>query len=390
MTREQSAFIQILSDHLNGSRTEEMHGLDWNVLLEYARSHQVTGIVYAQAKAFIPPEVLGSFRNETFATCLLQASREEAMAEIGRMLAGAGIPYFVVKGPLVAELYPVPELRAMSDVDLVVHPEDREACHRLLEQAGYRCATRQSDREWQYYRNSLEIELHDRLVYKEAVNDKGQEEYFNACWEHVTDGRPDWNFHLLFLVFHLRKHLMNSGVGFRQFMDLAVAAEKAAIDWNRFRKDLAVTGMLDFAQNCFGFLDRWFGIRTELSKAIDDGFYDSATQKIFADGIFGFDNEENSGSEVINRIRKKRFPKLGMIRMAMCQVFPSRSKLENVPPYTYLQKSRLLLPVAWVHRMIRGNIKKKEKDLMVSIRQSFTTSESIDKRKEMLQKWGLS
>ena len=183
---------------------------------------------------------------------------------------------------------------------------------------------------------------------------------------------------------------MNSGAGFRQFMDLAVAAEKAAIDWNRFRKDLAETGMLDFAQNCFGFLDRWFGIRTELSKAIDDGFYDSATQKIFADGIFGFDNEENSGSEVINRIRKKRFPKLGMIRMAMSQVFPARSKLENVPPYTYLQKSRLLLPVAWVHRMIRGNIKKKEKDLMVSIRQSFTTSESIDKRKEMLQKWGLS
>ena len=390
MTREQKAFIRILSDHLNGRKTEELGDLDWNTLLEYARSHQVTGIIYAQSKACMPPEVLCAFRHDTFVTCFLQANRQEALDGIGRILSEAGIAFFVIKGPLVAEMYPVPELRAMSDIDLVVHHEDREAAHELMIRAGYECAPRQSDREWQYYKNGLEIELHDRLVYKEAINEREQEKYFNDCWSHVQDGIPDWSFHLLFLVFHLRKHLMNSGAGFRQFMDLAVVTEKAQIDQDQFQRELAATGMLDFARSCFGFLERWFGVHTELEKEPDDEFYDSATEKIFADGIFGFDNEENKDSEVINKIRKKHFPKLGMFRMAMCRLFPSCSKLENVEPYTYLKKCRLLLPVAWVHRMIRGNIKKKEKEIFTSIRKSFTTHDSIEKRKEMLRKWGLS
>ena len=389
MTKEQCFFLQVLSDHLNNRITEAPDHPDWTVILQYARIHQISGIVYAQAKAFIPRELIGTFRQDTLATFCIFTSREEILADISGELTAAGIPFFIIKGPMIAAFYPFPALRAMGDIDLVVHAEDRKACHDVLIRKGFSCTAKQEDREWQFFRDSMEIELHDRLVYRETVNEKGHEAYFNQCWEYVRDGRLDEHFHLLFLVFHLRKHLMNSGAGFRQFMDLAVLSQRIPVDWTRFEKMLTETGMLEFARNCYGFLERWFGIHTPLATIPDDDFFESATRKIFADGIFGFDNDENDNNEVINKIRKSRFPLLGKIRIAIRQVFPSCMTLENDPPYTYLKKSRILLPVAWIQRIIRGGIHRKEKTIMNSIRQSFVSNEKTETRREMLRKWGL-
>ena len=389
MTKEQAAFIHILSDHLNGRKTEGIMDLDWDVLLDYGRRHQVSGMIYVQAKAFMPPEAMHCFRQETLAAYMRYSDRKEILARISRAMSEAQIPFFLIKGPLVAAHYPEPALREMSDIDLVVQAADRDACRGLLVSIGFLCAAEQKDREWQFFRNSLEIELHDRLVYQEAVNENGQDEYFNDCWKHVSDGQLEWNYHLMFLIFHLRKHLMNSGAGFRQFMDLAAVIPKIGPDWPWLEENLQKTGMLAFARKCFGFLYRWFGTETPITELPDELFYEEATQKIFADGIFGFDNAENRDSEVVNQVRDKRFPGLGMLRIAFHQVFPSRSELETLEPYTYLSRNGILLPVAWIHRVIRGHNKKKGKNIMSRIRQSFISGERIDRRNDMLRKWGL-
>lgn len=140
------------------------------------------------------------------------------------------MPYFVIKGPEIAEYYPVPALRTMGDVDIVV--KDRSVAHEVMIKQGFTNITKLSDREWQYYKMNMEFELHDRLVYKELINMDLQEVFFNDFWKYVENNKIDLNFHFVFLIYHLKKHFMNSGVGFRQFVDLAVLIKNAELNWD--------------------------------------------------------------------------------------------------------------------------------------------------------------
>ena len=389
MTREQLFFIQVLSDHLNGRKTEKCGDIDWNTILIFAQKHQVSGIFYAQVKELMPIKIADIFQKEMLASFYCQLNFDNELEKIGHALKEREIPFFIVKGPVVAQLYPIPKLRVMGDIDIVIKTKDRETCHDLFIQRGYSCFSKRDDREWQYHKNNMEFEVHDHLVYEEAVNEIGQDSFFNDCWKYVKDGQLDWNFHLLFLIFHLRKHLMNSGVGFRQFMDIAIVTQKAEIDWRWMEDNLKKTKMLDFAKKCYGFIDRWFGIQTLIADDVDSEFFEQATKKIFADGVFGFGNQENEDSLVINQVRHNRFPKLGMIRLAIRHIFPSRIELKNTKPYTYLNKYPVLLPIAWIHRMIRGSKKQKTERIIEAIKGSFTSNEQIKKRMDMLNKWGL-
>jgi hypothetical protein len=182
---------------------------------------------------------------------------------------------------------------------------------------------------------------------------------------------------------------MNSGAGFRHFMDLAVVARKGIIDWDWMITNLETTSMLEFGQKCFGLIDCWFGIQTPIAEKVNLEFYDMATVKTFKDGVFGFDNSENESSDVINMIRRKDNAFLGKIQMALCQLFPSRWILMDTKIYSYLKRYPVLLPIAWVQRFARGVIGKKNKVFLNSIEKPFIANDIVKKREEIYKKWGL-
>lgn len=389
MTKEQSFFIQILADHLNGRKTRRVDDLDWGIIHQYALNHQVNGIVYTQAKDSMPPEAQNTFLQETLATIYCASNRANDFDAVKKGLKELEIPFFVVKGPMIADLYPSPMLRVMGDIDLVIQREKRDACHELLLKNGYECVSKQDDREWQYVKNKMELELHDRLVYEETVNEAGQDIFFNDCWRYVEEEKLDWDFHLLFLIFHLRKHFMNAGVGFRQFMDLAVVSQKTRINWDWMKANLEKTGMYHFALKCYGFIERWFGIKTVLTENIEEDFYEGATQIIFSNGVFGVDNADNITSMSINIIRKSRYPRLAIIKQHLIDIFPAWELLSNTTAYKYLKKGKLLLPIAWIHRWLRvfyifvfakGDIATKRR---------IASMKMYNRRMEWMRKWSL-
>lgn len=389
MTKEQEEFITILANHLNSQKSEIDEAINWDLIHKYALDHQVSGIVCQQCKQFMPSHIRDVFQKELMATVYSEANRDKELNRIKDELHREGIPFFIVKGPVIAQLYPMPYLRTMGDVDLVVQNNNRMRCNELLLENNYTCLSKQEDREWQYTKMSFELELHDRLVYDEAVNKEGQNEFFNDCWKYVHDGELNWSFHLVFLIFHLRKHLMNSGVGFRQFMDLAIVSHKMNIDWEWVKKSLDLTGMLEFARKCFGFVYRWFGFVTPLTVPIDEYFYNEATIKIFSDGVFGFDNDENNSAIIINQVRKSKFPEIVMIKNALRQIFPPLRELKNSQAYDYLNQFPCLLPMAWIHRMHRGRNAKKARMVLRAVRESFVSDQQIIRREEQMKKWGL-
>lgn len=389
MTKEQAFFLQTLSDYLNGRKTGIADNLDWDEILHYSRKHQVGGFLYVQTKDSLPKTIKNTFQQEALKTFYHTTNIDNEVQLLKGKADEAGISFFIVKGPSVAELYPHSKLRSMGDIDLVVHSADREIFHDIFLDCGYTSISKQADREWQYLKRNIEIELHDRLVYEEVVNRNGQDEFFNNCWKYVSNGKLNWNFHLLFLIFHLRKHFMNAGVGFRQFMDLAVVAQKTHIDWEWLEEYLSFTGMYEFAQKCYGFIERWFDVNAPLSIDIEDDFFEEATQKIFADGVFGFDNTDNNDSGIINKIKDEKHPKIMMRKIFLKRIFPSQKEMGENGRFTYVKKNRLLLPLAWIHRMIVLYKQRGIKNMKREIKKHIVTDARIKQRKTMLEKWGL-
>ncbi len=389
MTKEQSFFLRILSDYLNGRKTSYDDDLDWTVIHQYGQKHQLSGIIYAQARSSMPLEIYQAFRQETISIVFHSIYRDNEFDAVKSELIDKKIPYFVIKGPIVASLFPDPKLRAMGDIDLVVHNDDKEKCHEILLEKGYQCISHQEDREWQYIKNNIELELHHCLVYEEIINEKGHDQFFNDCWKYVSNGQLEWNFHLLFLIFHLRKHFMNVGVGFRMFMDLAIVAKQVDIDWEWLEDNLKYTGMYVFAKKCYGFIERWFGIKTVLADDVEDSFFEEATQKIFADGVFGFDNDENANSEIINQIRKERSPLGKMFILLIRRLFPARSEIIKNEEYLYIDKHKFLLPFAWIHRIVHIKRHKGIRKAQIELNKQYVSNAKYQKRDNMLKKWGL-
>ncbi len=389
MTVEQQFIIQVLSDFLNNRKTSQKNDFDWVEIWTLSRQHQIGGIVYYQCKDFIPDNVRSYFDKEYSASVYYYLNRQADMSALDSAFRKENIPYFIVKGLAVSVYYPVPELRTMGDTDIVVHPEDRSRARDMLIQNGFHEEKAFTDTEWHYSHHEMDYELHDHLLYDETVNEGKFKDFINDYWDYVQDNKLDPNFHFLFLLIHLRKHLMNSGVGFRQFMDVAVMIKnEKKLNWKWIQEKLEEIGLMEYASICFGFIKKWFGITAPIEvKYPDDEFYNLATKAIFSNGIFGFDNVENKGNSAVNDTRKYNNSRMSVLLTGITRAFPPYKYMKEWKQYSYVDGRPYLMPVAYVHRLARGirdfSVKKKY------IKIFFPSDSEVQKRKKYLEHWGL-
>lgn len=397
MTNEQSYFLQILSDHLNGRKSTANETIDWSVVLTFAQNHQVNGIVYYQCKRFLPDEVKKKPEKKYGSELFYYYRRLELYEQVKNALSAAQIPFFTVKGLTVAQFYPFPALRTMGDCDIVVHTEDKEKAHAVLMELGFENEAKGGN-EWVYFKDKLEFELHDHLLYEEFGNTIASRRLTDSdAWEKATPAGAgtccelDWSFHFLFLLLHLKKHFIHYGVGFRQFMDLSVMLQHCDLDWTWLKDTLEGLSLWRFLLVCLALIERWFGTTAPIEpEQIDEAFYQEATDKIFANGVFGFDDEANIENKTTNGILWHRGPLwLARLKVLIGNVFPSYRNMRYVPYYTFVNQRPWLLPVAWVYRFIRSIRFRMASRGKIMLSEALLSSEKIDGRKEALAKWGL-
>ena len=395
MTREQITFLQILSDHLNGRETAPAEGVDWAAVERIARDHQVAGMVYVQCRDFLPEGVRTGLAEKNASELYYYYGRVKLFDQVAQALTEAGIPFYTVKGLNVSKLYPVPALRTMGDCDIVVHPEDKEKAHGVFEKLGFRVHGKE-EMEWGYWKNDLEFELHDHLLYDEVVNERNGIDFSGSAWEMTrrVEGQRyelDQSFHFVFLLLHLRKHIVGSGVGFRQFMDLAVVMRSCNLDWPWIEATLDKLALRRFAEICFTLLGRWFEVPMPFDcGAMTDEFYEEATAKIFGNGIFGFNDVSNRENNTANAILFKSGPRMLIrIKSLIGSAFPTYRNMRYVPQYAFINGRPWLLPAAWIYRVYRAVRYRMGQNGRRMIDKALISDEKLDARRKELEKWGL-
>ena len=250
--------------------------MDGQRILKEAEKQTVTALVLdAMDKCGVklPTEVV--FDYFAYSAQVEQDNRQlnTAVRTLGRLLTKNGVDYVIVKGQVVGSLYPNPLLRQSGDVDFYCDNANFDKAKGVINQEwGIVFDDKDTDKHLHFDHNGVTFEMHFSLT---SLYNKRKNRYWKNLLredegkEVIIDGEPvktlSPTLHTLYVFLHLYFHLMELGVGLRQFCDLAVMlhAYKAEIDHEALRRHLKTLGMEKAFRACGSILVCQLGLPTE-------------------------------------------------------------------------------------------------------------------------------
>ena len=296
-----------------------------------------------------------------------------------------------VKGYVVREYYTIPELRTFGDVDFLIRPEDRKRCDALMKQWGF-----EPKEDWEpvfsYLRGAEFYEIHTHVLETDISERADYREYFSHIWEHAVPQsahtfvlKPEY--HLLYLLTHIAKHIHGAGAGVRMYLDIAFFLKRFgdSLDWAWFCNELEKLNFYDFTNMVFTFVKREFGVESPIPlRVVEEQTYQDFLDFTMVGGTFGKFGRDSAVIQLKNQDIGETHVSKG--KTLLRRVFPSASTIQR--RYTYLQKYPWLLPAAWVHRVFKN---KDILDQRVQEMQNIVTAdtEEVLKYKRIYREIGL-
>lgn len=366
-------------------RDPHLTASQYEILLEYGKKQGTLPLIYEVVSGLPSFRQIGKDRSHRYRDTALNASIRQINQtnEFLTLLLHAqsrSLDPIVVKGIVCRSLYPVPCLRPSVDEDMLVPPEDVGRYHEFLLSEGLFAdepdlspEERRHEYEISYHRENSPtyIELHTALfepgspVFAKlnGLFDGMEERTVRVQIEDVSVRTLAPTDHLLFLILHAYKHFLYSGTGIRPMCDIGLFAEAYAdeIDWEEVREKLASVDALYFAKAVFrvvqlhllpgaSFYARirdWeiagVDVAAFLADSLDGGLHGtSSLMRLHSSNITLQAMEMEGGG-------RKRGS--GMVMQALRTVFLPYGQMRR--KYPYLKKVPVLLPAAWVQRIVK-------------------------------------
>ena len=267
----------------------------------------------------------------------------------------AGIPFIPLKGALLRHLYPKPEVRTSSDIDILI-PEERleEAVTLLTERLGF------LKRKSTYHDvnlvlgDAVNLELH----YNVLEDDERLDPMLKRVWEYaspIEDGKsehrlsPDYfAFHV---VSHAAHHFLGGGCGVKPVLDLYFLRHSAGYEENAVRRLVKESDIEVFYDALCTLGEVWLGNTSH------DGTTSAMEDFILGGGAYG--TVTNRAAVGANR------KKASGLSYAMRRIFMPKKKLARL--YPVLNRHPVLLPVCqvrrWFRTLLRGRGKNAVREL---------------------------
>lgn len=367
MNKIEATYLSALRTFVHNTAPDTVSAEDWDALLHLAEIHSTGGIlcyVYTLHPEQVPAELRAGLRRRYLQKFGMYAQKAELLRQLTGAYSENGIDCILLKGAVVRDYYPVPELRTFSDADLVIRAGDREKSDRVMQALGYLPEvtwepTYTYRRDWEYYEihaNVLEMKLPDEVNYSGC---------FRRIWDHTVPSQAvplphilelDPVIHFLYLLTHIAKHVQGSGAGIRMYLDLAFFLRRfgSSLDWSRLLPELEQLSLTKFANTVLTAVEQWFGVESRLPlEPVDHTVMADFLQFTLAGGIYGYIGRDKS----LIALKQQDPGRSGVSRWKtlLHRMFPPLGSLEN--RYPYLLRHPWLLPVAWIHRLITNTAK---------------------------------
>lgn len=307
---------------------------------------------------------------------------------LSKLFTEHGIAHMPVKGYYLCGLYPVPGLRTFGDIDLLIHPKDRRRAHELMLSLGY-AAEQDWEPSYSYIRDKEYYEIHTNLMDGNLDGRADLQAYFNGAWEHAAADaglrlRPEDDFHFIYTVCHLAKHLYAGGAGLRMYLDAALYIKHgdARFNWQAIAEEFAALHMTDFFHTVMNACRVWFGTQTVCPLPEPDAeALDKLLTYTLDSDLFGHSRDH---AVIALRNKKDAAPSKGRVLRHM--LFPPAADIEA--RYTFLQNRRWLLPLAWLVRLF-ANLRLIPRRLSEMKQVSKTDKSGVESYDDFMRRIGL-
>ncbi len=339
MKPEYKELLKLLSRALFQKSVSLSKTTNLNEVLNEAKLHSVL------------PSVLDTLENDELSGIEennLTAYQESVLISIGfrslllfeqkriiELLNQANIPVVVLKGFASAINYPKPELRVMGDIDLLVHPENRQKTVKLLQKLGFGDDINPAHKGHSVVvKDNISVEVHSEpngifLAEDEEIT-QSINDYLGDCFENTVevDGVPilcDRHFALV-LILHKLEHFLYSELGLRQLCDWAVFVYNKITPelWADLEPKLAEFGLLKFTCGITKTCCLYLGLPVEKAKwclCAEESICEGIIERILSSGNFGKKDKMYGENIFINVKHKSRV----LIFLSHCYGFAKRN-----------------------------------------------------------------
>lgn len=296
-------------------------------------------------KSAIRPYVIQSSMKSLVQMCCLE--------ELDERFEKEQIFHQVLKGSVLKKIYPSPELREMSDIDVMIYDENLNRAKKVVEEMGFTLLESVKHHDIYIKQPLLVVELHHTLYDKDV--DKTQYEYFkNEKHLTIKEGK---NYSLqfstegfyIYLISHMAKHFYETGCGIRNVVDVFYYRQFYETNWDEsfITYELEKCGLITFESRIHTLAQVWLGGKKLdlFSRMLFDYMIDCGIYGKSENGLWGQFAMLNNGNKTNYQSHAKWW-----------YYFPPVSYMER--DYPWLKKYPFLIVAAWGVRAVHGLLNK--------------------------------
>lgn len=267
-----------------------------------------------------------------------------ALEEIKEIFQKEQIKYVLFKGAVLRQLYPVPEARAMGDIDLLIDINDRSKVKSLMEKNGYLC-TSKGDNVYTFEKANAEIEVHTEII-TEFGKDSFSDAFENSVFDGVQ-GQLEDNYHFAYLIAHTANHLKYTGAGVRFVLDLAIMQREKNIDMDKVFSILEKVNLVTFAKVILSICYDWFGVGQAYTENTD-----KVKEYLLEDGVFGsLKDDIRATLSRLAQLKTLDEKNNSSLKLKLKLAFPSYETIRKASYINFIDGRPYLLPIAWIYRL---------------------------------------
>lgn len=285
--------------------------IDLEYIIKFSGSHQITSLIYnaidRNSLINIDKKTLEDFKSIVIKSNMSQIYLAGRFNNILSDLNKLNKEVITLKGMVIRNYYPRPELRTMGDLDILIHKNDYFYVKEYLLKSGFSIKNENHPVHTEFIdKYGVSVEVHWKLINNETyVCDTSNFE--KNLWlgiEKFTANNMNINIlgkedFLLHLCIHMAKHLRGTGFGLRQVYDIAafLLKEQDNIDWIKFENNAKESGSFRFCIVLFRLINNLFDLNL-YNNIIKENLNVDSDIEMLMDEILSYDYLKNSERKI--------------------------------------------------------------------------------------------
>lgn len=378
--------IKLLKSIVTDVRYNDIIIDDFEQLYEISKKHNIICSIF-EGLYINNIEIPEDVKNKFLWTALSEIKYSEDQMlfayKLHQKFDEVGIKHMLMKGLVIKPLYPKPEFRKMSDLDILIDYNQHDDIKRAMQTLG--CNEKiQTDHEWIWDSpNNVHIELHKRMV---PSYDEDLYKYYKNEWNfckiknNYEYAMSEEDFYI-FMFTHYAKHYRYGGIGILHVLDIWILKSYwNNMDFSYINNQLKKLGLEKFYCNTMKLISAWFedGDSTEITDVMTEFILTSGAYGTFLNTQLSQAAKQTDNTGDIKKARRSLyFQRIFLSYDRMCRLYP------------FLKKYMFLLPLCQIHRLIKAILFRKKELIDIKKVLDSTDDEQIIRYKTNIEKVGL-